>query len=329
MKLRHLLCFALTITTVGCADPAEDDASTEQGAQGPQEVCFGTTLSLRPRASNFDGSARRPYDNEPLCWTYTSERDEASDTVTFELTRTFAVGGERRYGCRFEGSGNSLRAEISEGYCLLEADNGHMRLDLVEPADIQLQDIHSTSATLAMVYEERRDWRLEKGEATFAIANQRSVLQGLDRGEEDLDGRGPSADAWQSCPATPVCVRTDLTGQGELVGETADDEVCQDWLSRLQYGELVIGVTEAYDLDWLAEGETIYSAVREADQCVVTGFSGSMDTRHEYLVDLSGEVPFRMELRGYHQLQTSGNRVETRFCEGVWEGPLSLVDCPN
>ena len=159
------------------------------------------------------------------------------------------------------------------------------------------------------------------------MANQDSVLQGLSRGELDLDSTGPDPDPWEACPQVPLCIEVDLTDAATLVGAAQDDAVCEAWIAPLQYGELLHRIDEDGNLDWQAEGTTIYRAVRALDACTVLGFAGSIDTRDDYVADLDAGT-FQMELRAYHQTLIEGI-PRTAFCHGAWSGPLTIVPCPG
>lgn len=327
-RLLLLVCSPLAFAACGASD--EDVSGGPALITGPREVCYGVTLDLSPgsvQETNHVLSARRHWDRVPLCWTFDQQRGATPDAVTFTLSRTFAIDGEgRRMGCRFEGQGNALRAAVTTGECLIPTETGHVRMALAEPSDVQIADIHNSFVELNFAFEEARDeWVRTRGDARLSMANQDSVLQGLDRGEADLDPSGPDADPWSICPEAPICFDADFTGSGELLGDTAADEVCADWIARLQYRELSHRIDPDGNLDWGAEGTTIYHAVRDLDSCTVLGFAGSMDTRSDYVADFD-EGTFRMELRGYHQAVVNGV-TRTAFCHGGWTGPLRLATC--
>jgi hypothetical protein len=262
-----------------------------------------------------------------MCWTFDQQHGDAPGAVTFALSRTFAIGeGGSRLGCRFVGQGNALRASLTAGECVIPTETGHLRMALAEPADVQIQDIHSSLVVLNLTFEEvRDDWVPTRGSARLSMANQDSVLQGLERGDADIDPTGPDADPWTACPQTPICFEADFTGSGELVGSSAGDEVCADWLAPLQYRVLPHRIDTEGNLDWGAEGTTIYHAVRALDSCRILGFAGSMDTRDDYVADFD-EGTFRMELRAIHQAQVGGITT-TASCHGVWSGPLTIAPC--
>lgn len=316
----------------GC-DVESGDGSDDAGLiTGPREVCYGVTLDLSPSAveeTNHVLSGRRHFDREPLCWTFDQQVGATPGAVTFTLSRTFAIGDDgTRYGCRFTGSGNALRASVNEGSCVIPDDTGHVRMVLAEPADVQIQNIHSSLVVLNLTYEEARvPWMRSRGMARLSMANQDSVLQGLDRGELDLDSTGPDADPWATaCPELPVCVQVDLTGSATLLDVEGDASVCEAWIAPLQYGVLAHRIDEDGNLDWQDEGTTIYRAVRALDACTVLGFADSLDTRDDYIADLDAGT-FRMELRAYHQAMIDGI-PRTSFCHGVWSGPLTIMPCP-
>lgn len=320
----------LFVSLSGCGADSGDEPGGDGLITGPREVCYGVTLDLSPGSvqdTNHVLSARRLLDREPLCWTFDQQRGDTPDAVTFTLSRTFAIGdGGTRLGCRFEGRGNALRASVSAGECVFPTETGHLRMALSEPADVQIQDIHSSLVALDLTFEEVRDeWVRTRGWARLSMANQDSVLQGLERGEADLDPMGPDADPWTACPQTPICFEVDLTGAGELAGESANDDVCADWITPLQYRVLQHRVDGDGNLDWGAEGTTIYRAVRALDACRLLGFADSMDTRDDYVADFD-EDSFRMELRAIHQAQVGGV-TRTASCHGVWSGPLTVTPC--
>lgn len=313
------LLLVLLCACLACED--EDDFRLED-RPSELEVCFAATLDILPESvasTNTTPSTRRHYDREPLCWTWRESRDIANDRIDFTLTRVFSIGDDgTRYGCRFAGSGNSLRASVTEGECLIEQDGGHLRLSLVEPAAMQIQDLASTQLIANLSVEERRlDWILLRGTARLDMANQFSLVQGASRGEPDLDTRGPSEDPWTPCPAAPYCFSVDLTGTGQLESDSTDAVVCADWLARLQYGPLTHRVDEDFYLDWQDAGTDVYAGVRELDSCAVRALFGSFDTRNDYRVELRDGGNFQMDLRGYHQAVVDGV-LRTGFCHGSW-----------
>lgn len=327
--LRALLP-CLGIGLMACGSSADDGTDGPSLITGPREVCYGVTLDLSPGAvedTNHVLSARRSMDREPLCWTFDQQRGETSDAVTFTLSRTFAIDEDgRRMGCRFEGQGNALRAQVESGTCLIPYETGHLRLALAESSDVQIQDIHSSFIELEFDFEEVRDeWVRSRGRARLSMANQDSVLQGLDRGEPDLDPTGPDADPWALCPERPICFRADFTGSGQLLGDTSDDAACASWIEPLRYGEMPHRIDADGNLDWGAEGTTTYRAVRDLTSCSVLGFAGSMDTRNDYVADFDRGT-FEMELRAYHQANVGGID-RTAFCHGSWSGPLEVIPC--
>lgn len=315
----------------GADDDAQDDpfAIDQSG-----EVCFAHTLDIdAPTASTMGtASSRREWDSVLLCWTYDRKVLEG-DQVRFTLSRTFSVSPDgRRFGCTLEGQGNSLRGEITSGGCVIEQEQGFLRMELREPAEISLQDIHSTSALLNFTFEERRGEVYQRGNlARLSIRNQRSLLQGVDRGEGDRDVRGPSGDPWAGdCPQLPTCVDADLSGGPQLFGESLASEeaqeVCQDLADQLNYGVIRLGVTEDVQIDWSGTGEELYPGVRELNLCEVTAFLGSLETRNIYRLRLGQQSGFTMELRGYHQIPIWGV-PRTRLCELRWEAPTTPATC--
>jgi hypothetical protein len=326
-----LVAVASSIALMGCGADSGEGPDGAQLITGPREVCYAVTLDLSPGSvaeTNHVLSARRYLDREPMCWTFDQQRGDTPDAVTFTLSRTFAIDGDgTRLGCRFTGQGNALRASVTTGECAFPTESGHLRMALAEPADLQIQDIHSSLVALDLDFEEVRDeWVRTRGTARLSMANQDSVLQGLERGESDLDPEGPDEDPWVLCPQVPICFDADFTGSGELVGDSAADDVCADWIAPLQYREMPHRIDTDGNLDWGAEGSTIYRAVRALDGCRVLGFADSMDTRDDYIADFD-EGTFRMELRAIHQAQVGGV-PRTASCHGVWTGPLTVKPCP-
>ena len=320
----------LVLALWGCGAETGDEPGGAQLITGPREVCYGVTLDLSPGSvaeTNHVLSTRRVLDREPMCWTFDQQRGDTPDAVTFELTRTFAIADDgTRLGCRFTGQGNALRASVTTGGCVFPTESGHLRMALAESADVQIQDIHSSLVVLDLEFEEVRDeWVRTRGSARLSMANQHSVLQGLERGEPDLDPEGPDEDPWVLCPQVPICFEADFTGSATLGDETTDEEVCADWIAPLQYRVLQHRIDQDGNLDWGAEGSTIYRAVRALDSCRVLGFADSMDTRDDYVADFD-ENTFRMELRAIHQTQIGGV-PRTASCHGVWSGPLTVKPC--
>ncbi|TXD39003.1 hypothetical protein FRC98_00960 [Lujinxingia vulgaris] len=329
-----LAIFAVALMGAACSGADDDSQDDPFAIDQSGEVCFANTLDIdAPTASTMGtASSRREWDSELLCWTYDREELEG-DQVRFTLSRTFSVSPDgRRFGCRLDGQGNALRGEITSGSCVIEQEQGFLRMELREPAEISLQDIHSTSALLNFTFEERRGEVYQRGNlARLSIRNQRSLVQGLDRGEEDLDVRGPSGDPWAGeCPQLPTCVDADLSGGPQLFGESLADEeaqeVCQDLADQLNYGVIRLGVTDDVQIDWQGTGDELYPGVRELNLCEVTAFLGSLETRNIYRLRLGQQSGFTMELRGLHQAPINGV-TRTRLCELRWNAPTTAVAC--
>lgn len=321
----------LVVALPGCDADENGDPGDSGLITGPREVCYGVTLDLSPGSvqdTNHTLGARRLFDRELLCWTFDQQQGDTPDAVEFTLSRTFAIGSSgARLGCRFSGQGNALRASVATGTCVFPTESGHLRLALSEPSDIQIQDIYSSLVSLDLTFEEvSNGWVRTRGDARLSMANQDSVLQGLERGEADLDPTGPDPDPWAACPQLPICFEADFTGSGTLGDASLDDEVCAHWLAPLQYGVLEHRVDVDGNLDWGADGTTIYRAVRALESCQVLGFADSMDTRDDYVADFD-EGTFRMELRAIHQTPVHGI-PRTALCHGVWSGPLTITPCP-
>lgn len=316
-----LLCLSLNSCFLGGGDDDPDE-------KAETKPCFWVVLQLSQGVTNVpEFGARRLLDNETMCWTLTTTTDESTDRVEVELSRVFSIEGERRYGCEFRGSGNSLRTELSEGRCLLRHGDGFVRMELSSPVEIQLQSLRDTLLTIEMSYEQREGNIVRHGDGVLSLASQTVLGPGTVEWQNDLDARGPTADPFDSCPALPLCATVDLAGMGELRGNYADDPGCQDWLAnRVNYGTVFIGLTRDGDFDWDPSTDGgVFGGIRELDSCTVTAWSGTAPTNDNvYVTTFDGpDRGFQMVLKDLYR-----HMGQTRYCEAEWAAPIELTACP-
>lgn len=320
--LAALPCLLLSACLFGGGGD-DDGKHTEE-----QRPCFWVVLQLEQGTSNVpEYGSRRLIDNETQCWTLETSTVEATDSVEVTLTRVYEIDGDRRYGCELRGSGNSLRTELTEGWCLLPRPNdGHLRMRLLEPVDLQLGSIGDTLLTLEMSYEEREGEIVRHGEGVLSLASQ-VVLVGTIDWQEDLDPRGPTPDPFDACPDRPLCAMVDLEGAGVLRDDYASDPGCQDWLeSRVSYGIVQLGVNATAEIDWEPASEGgVFTGIHELDECTVTAWTGTAPTAdNTYQLTFDGPSPaFSMVLKDLWSYMG-----QTRYCEAEWDAPADLVDCP-
>ena len=323
---RLLLC-AVAALLSGCVLSGLEQKE-EEPPEWPQYYCGFELFDLKQVKSTNPGFGNQRLDQGTTCWVldYAEDPKTLSGTVTLQRRMGTTPDG-RPVGCTLKGVSNQVRAELSEGTCLIPTETGFARFELTEPASFSPKAESGSQAVINGVWSEQRGQDLLRAKATLGLypksQAQKATVDGYPESEKKIVSL---ANDWSACGA-PRCFKVAFGGKGELV--EGDSEHCAPVLGwfpdpfavvidpggRLAFSDDAASVAES---DWLAGGPSVTGCGNFA----FTGQRPSPYSTYGVQWSASGAGEMSMDHTVFH---TQNNL--TKVCRTRWKTELSA--CPE
>ncbi|MCK9522933.1 MAG: hypothetical protein M0R76_07790 [Proteobacteria bacterium] len=313
----------------GCDLLSSDSDDGEELFLGIVNPDFYTTIDIqlhKAQDANFAFSSERVEDNRQLGFHIKRTIVEKPDTFEFVLSHVNAIDDDgTAYGCTFKGRGNPVNSTVTEGVCLFQGKfpGDYLRLDVTEPVEAKIHDRTAGSILLDNMRMERVQNGWQRVVGMGRISMRYGATFGLPTNPEpDLDPGHPMEDPWKGCPKEPICVQGDVSTVEKIVSLSDIPQVCEAWSLKNTIGDVSLTMDQGH-MHWDPSYSNRY--VRDAFSCSLFGFSGSLDTRSEFDVDLVAQT-ITVTMRQNH-VEVIGGVTYADQCTGVWHGSIKSVDC--
>ncbi|MCY1078964.1 hypothetical protein [Archangium lansingense] len=322
---RLLLC-ALVSLLSGC-ELSWLEQKEELPPEWPQYYCGFELIDLKQVKSTNPGYGNHRLDRGTTCWVldYVEDPKTLSGTVTLQRQMGTTPDG-RPVGCTFKGLSNQVRAELTEGTCLIPTETGFGRFELTTPASFSPKAESGSQAILDGTWFEQRGQDLLRAKATFGLHPQSQAPKATVDGYPESAKKIVSlANDWPACGA-PRCFKVAFGGKGQLV--QGDSNHCASVLGWFQDSFAVVIDQRGYlafsddaasvaEEDWLAGGSSLMG-------CGSFAFSGqrpSPYSTYEVNWDATGAGEISMDHTVFH---TQNNLTD--ICRTRWK--TELTACP-
>lgn len=308
MKLTRALVLALLC---GCGAPKSQ-------SEWPKMTCGLTSLVSSNLQSTVPFPSGLGLDLGSDCWR--TDLDEASGRVVFER-----APGETQAACRFTGTSNQVRADLTAGLCEVPTTNGHVRFSLREPMSFTPRLAAATetgSVELRGQWQELRAKDIIQGEGTLRVQVKSQRLAT----EAERAAAAPTLDAFAACGA-PRCFVASFAGKGTLLG--GGETPCRRFVDTFGQDRFSIRLDERGALAF-AEKNAMVAAdkwnigVPHVSGCGVTSFTGQRPGQYqEYRLtwDATGTGTMTMLVDALFT-----DQAVTSLCQTSWVAPLT--PCP-
>lgn len=319
---RLLLCAVVSLLS-GC-ELTGLEQKEEVPPEWPQYYCGFELFDLRQVKSTHPGHGNQRLDRGTTCWVLDFAEDPKTLDGVVTLQRQMGTTPDGRpVGCTFKGMSNQVRAELTEGTCLIPTETGHARFELTAPAAFSPKAESGSQAILAGTWFEQRGEDRLRANVTLGLYPQSQAQKATVDGYPESAKRIVSlANDWPGCGA-PRCFKVAFGGKGELV--EGDSNHCASVLGwfpepfavvidprgHLAFSDNAATVAES---DWLAGGPSQVG-------CGSFAFSGqrpSSYSTYEVKWNADGAGEMSMEHTGFH----ARNNL-TQLCRTRWRTELS------
>ena len=299
----------------------------EEPPEWPQYYCGSELIDLKEVKSTNPGIRNQRFNRGTTCWVldYAEDPKTLSGSVTLQRRMGMTPDG-RPVGCTFKGQSNQVRAELTEGTCLLPTETGFARFELTSPASFNPKAETGSQAVIDGTWFEQRGQDFLRTKATFGLYPQSQAQKATVEGYPESDKKIVAlANDWSGC-GSPRCFKVAFGGRGQLV--EGDGQHCApvlDWFKdpfavvidargHLAFAEDAASVAET---DWLAGGPTLTGCGSFA----FTGQRPSPYSTYEVRWSAAGAGEMSMDHTVFH---TQNNL--TKICRTRWK--TELTACP-
>lgn len=322
---RLLLCAVVSLLA-GC-ELSGLEQEEEVPPEWPQYYCGFEVFDLKQVKSTNPGYGTQRLDRGTTCWVidYAEDPKTLSGSVTLQRQMGTTSDG-RPVGCTLNGVSNQVRAELTEGTCLIPTETGFARFELTTPAPFSPKAETGSQAVLDGTWFEQRGQDLLRSKATLGLyptsQAQKATVDGYPESAKKIV---PFANDWPACGA-PRCFKVAFGGKGQLV--EGDSNHCASVLGWFpdpfavvidQRGSLAFSDNAASvaEQDWLAGGPTLLGCGNFA----FTGERPSPYSTYEVKWTATGAGEMSMDHTIFH---TQNNL--TQICRTRWK--TELTACP-
>lgn len=322
---RLLICAAVSLLS-GC-ELSGLEQQEELPPEWPQYYCGFEVFDLKEVKSTNPGYGTQRLDRGTTCWVidYAEDPKTLSGTVTLQRQMGTTADG-RPVGCTLKGVSNQVRAELTEGTCLIPTETGFARFELTSPVSFNPKAESGSQAVVNGTWFEQRGQDLIRSKVTLGLYPQSQAPKAtVDGYPESAKKIVALANDWPSCGA-PRCFKAAFAGKGQLV--EGDSDHCApllggfqqpfafvvDQRGHLAFSDNAASVSEA---DWLAGGPALVG-------CGSFAFAGerpSPYSTYEVKRNAAGVGELTMDHTVFH---TQNNL--TRICRTRWK--TELLACP-
>ncbi len=228
---RLLLCAVASFVS-GC-DLSALEHKEDPPPEWPQYYCGSELFDLKQVKSTNPGFRNQRINHGSTCWVidYAEDPKTLSGTVTLQRQMGTTPDG-RPVGCTFKGLSNQVRAELTEGTCLVPTETGFARFELTTPANFSPKAETGAQAILDGTWSEQRGQDFLSAKVTLGLypqsQSQKATLDGYPESAKKIVSL---ANDWSAC-GTPRCFKVAFGGKGQLV--EGDTQHCASVLDGFQ-----------------------------------------------------------------------------------------------
>jgi hypothetical protein len=322
---RYILVALLPLTS-GCILTGLEQKE-EVPPEWPQYYCGSEMFDLKQVKSTHPGIRTERINQGSTCWVLDLKEDPTTLSGTITLQRQMGTLSDGRpVGCTFKGVSNQVRAELTEGSCLVPTANGYGRFELTTPASVSPKAETGSQIVIDGTWFEQRGPDFVRSKATLGLyptsQAQKATVDGYPESAKKIIDL---ANDWPAC-STPRCYKVDFAGKGQLIDSNNDH--CASTLSLFadpfsvvidQRGFLAFSDDESsvQDEDWLSGGPTVFG-------CGSFAFSGqrpSSFSTYELKWNAGGAGEMSMDHTFFH----TQNNI-TDICHTRWKSELTACD---
>lgn len=322
---RLWLCAAVSLLS-GC-ELSGLEQEEEVPPEWPQYYCGSELIDLKQVKSTNPGYGNQRLNQGTTCWVIDFDEDPQTLGGTVTLQRQMGTTSDGRpVGCTFKGLSNQVRAELTEGTCLIPTETGFARFELTTPASFNPRAETGSQAILDGTWFEQRGQDLIRSKATYGLYPQSQAQKATVDGYPESAKKIQSfANDWSGCGA-PRCFKVAFGGKGQLVEGDSNHcapvlgwfpdpfSVVIDQRGHLAFSDNAASVEED---DWLAGGPSLTGCGSFA----FTGERPSPYSTYEVKWNAAGANEMSMDHTVFH---TQNNL--TKICRTRWKTELTACD---
>ncbi|KFE69124.1 hypothetical protein [Hyalangium minutum] len=322
---RLLLCAAVSLLS-GC-ELSGLEQEEEVPPEWPQYYCGFELIDLKQVKSTNPGHGNQRLDRGTTCWVIDFDEDPQTLSGTVTLQRQMGTTSDGRpVGCTFKGLSNQVRAELTEGTCLIPTETGFARFELTTPASFNPRAATGSQAVLDGTWFEQRGQDFIRSKATYGLYPQSQAQKATVDGYPESAKKILSfANDWPGCGASR-CFKVAFGGKGQLVESDSNHcasvlgwfpdpfAVVIDQRGHLAFADNAASVEEE---NWLAGGPSLTGCGSFA----FTGERPSPYSTYEVKWNAAGAGEMSMDHTIFH---TQNNL--TKICRTRWKTELTACD---